>query len=59
MQVPPGQTLTIGVYELLATGTLGTDHRDHAATRRQAADVAPAHTSSLRLQSAYLTCTGM
>ena len=58
MQVPPGETLTSGVYQLLASGGLSASHPDHPAARRGAADVLPASTSGIQLQSAYLAANG-
>ncbi len=59
LQVLPGQPLTSGVYQLLASGQLSPAHPDHAAMRRSSWEVGPLHSSGLSLQSAYLTNAGM
>lgn len=57
-QVPPGECLVSGVYELLTMGTVTSSHHDHPAKRRGTTDVADFTTHGLVFQSSYKLADG-
>lgn len=57
-QVPTGECLVSGVYELLTKGLVSSSHHDHPAKRRAAADVADFTSHGLVFQSSYKLADG-
>ena len=53
LQVPPGECLVSGVYELLTKGMVTRTHHDHPASRRGAADVPDFTFHGLVFKSSY------